>query len=127
MLSQVDAVVRHCDVSLNTEPIILAALSDAADDQKVIHEVVLMVELGDLREGLASTDVLEVAQLVVQLPGLTLAGIGTNLACQSGVVPDQRSEEHTSELQSLMRISYAVFCLKKKKKKQHRAHHKHTV
>src|SRR3546814_6565269 len=33
----------------------------------------------------------------------------------------RRSEEHTSELQSLMRISYAVFCLKKKKKK-----HKHT-
>src|SRR3546814_5297651 len=33
-----------------------------------------------------------------------------------------RSEEHTSELQSLMRISYAVFCLKKKNKK-----HKHTI
>src|SRR3546814_4174042 len=36
----------------------------------------------------------------------------------------QRSEEHTSELQSLMRISYAVFCLKKKKSKLHtRLHH----
>src|SRR3546814_4091335 len=34
------------------------------------------------------------------------------------VVPGDRSEEHTSELQSLMRISYAVFCLKKKKKTQ---------
>src|SRR3546814_3607245 len=34
-----------------------------------------------------------------------------------------RSEEHTSELQSLMRISYAVFCLKKKKKKQHKQTH----
>src|SRR3546814_4776598 len=33
------------------------------------------------------------------------------------VRPDYRSEEHTSELQSLMRISYAVFCLKKKKKR----------
>src|SRR3546814_967959 len=33
--------------------------------------------------------------------------------------PDQRSEEHTSELQSLMRISYAVFCLKTKNKKTH--------
>src|SRR3546814_3168915 len=33
-----------------------------------------------------------------------------------------RSEEHTSELQSLMRISYAVFCLKKKKKKTHYNH-----
>src|SRR3546814_5487679 len=33
--------------------------------------------------------------------------------------PEERSEEHTSEFQSLMRISYAVFCLKKKKKKKH--------
>src|SRR3546814_8778177 len=33
---------------------------------------------------------------------------------QSGKIPRCRSEEHTSELQSLMRISYAVFCLKKK-------------
>src|SRR3546814_7903805 len=33
-------------------------------------------------------------------------------------LPSARSEEHTSELQSLMRISYAVFCLKKKKKKK---------
>src|SRR3546814_7395931 len=36
---------------------------------------------------------------------------------QAMKVGDERSEEHTSELQSLMRISYAVFCLKKKKKK----------
>src|SRR3546814_7248172 len=37
----------------------------------------------------------------------------------------ERSEEHTSELQSLMRISYAVFCLKKKKKKHRRKHIQH--
>src|SRR3546814_5931343 len=36
--------------------------------------------------------------------------------------PPRRSEEHTSELQSLMRISYAVFCLKKKNKKQTKSH-----
>src|SRR3546814_8657723 len=36
-----------------------------------------------------------------------------------GAVVDERSEEHTSELQSLMRISYAVFCLKKKTEKRH--------
>src|SRR3546814_3880687 len=39
-------------------------------------------------------------------------------AIGSQYAPWRRSEEHTSELQSLMRISYAVFCLKKKKKKQ---------
>src|SRR3546814_8175952 len=37
----------------------------------------------------------------------------------AGAAPCRRSEEHTSELQSLMRISYAVFCLKKKNNKQH--------
>src|SRR3546814_6070078 len=37
-------------------------------------------------------------------------------ALEFGKRPQHRSEEHTSELQSLMRISYAVFCLKKKKK-----------
>src|SRR3546814_6666142 len=37
-----------------------------------------------------------------------------------------RSEEHTSELQSLMRISYAVFCLKKKKNTLHINHHLYT-
>src|SRR3546814_8523542 len=42
---------------------------------------------------------------------------GVGRAAQKGGVPErERSEEHTSELQSLMRISYAVFCLKKKKK-----------
>src|SRR3546814_2505109 len=45
---------------------------------------------------------------------------------QLGVTPvgDVRSEEHTSELQSLMRISYAVFCLKKKKKNQYQYKYK---
>src|SRR3546814_3233530 len=38
-------------------------------------------------------------------------------AGMAGDIADRRSEEHTSELQSLMRISYAVFCLKKKNKK----------
>src|SRR3546814_7187127 len=42
---------------------------------------------------------------------------------ETGLAAFDRSEEHTSELQSLMRISYAVFCLKKKKNKQTQSHH----
>src|SRR3546814_1864424 len=42
---------------------------------------------------------------------------GLESDAEQGDVQAQRSEEHTSELQSLMRISYAVFCLKKKKNK----------
>src|SRR3546814_10225755 len=45
-----------------------------------------------------------------------------NIVKRTRVISDMRSEEHTSELQSLMRISYAVFCLKKKKKKNTHKH-----
>src|SRR3546814_5314301 len=49
--------------------------------------------------------------------GLQAAGEQRHEGDGQGALAGQRSEEHTSELQSLMRISYAVFCLKKKKKK----------
>jgi len=98
MLSQVDAVVRACDVSLNTELDVLRALSAAAVRYERSHAVVLMVELGDLREGIAIDDVVDMARRVTRLPGLVLTGIGTNLACQSGVVPDQHKMDELSGL-----------------------------
>src|SRR3546814_2341708 len=58
------------------------------------------------------------------LPARQAAGEGRDCAERGGdplgSSRDWRSEEHTSELQSLMRISYAVFCLKKKKNKKHK-------
>ena len=98
MLSQVDPVVTDADVSLNTEPQVLAALSAAAVSRQKVHAVVLMVELGDLREGVAAADVVTMARVVRNLPGLDLAGLGTNLACQSGVVPDQVKMDELSAL-----------------------------
>src|SRR3546814_12069737 len=52
--------------------------------------------------------------LFVFLVGLVIGAVALVMILRT--VDHQRSEEHTSELQSLMRISYAVFCLKKKKK-----------
>lgn len=91
MLSQVDRVVRSADISLNSERAVLAALSDAAGREQRDHGVLLMVELGDLREGVLPSDLEPLARLVVALPHLVLRGIGTNLACQSGVAPDRHN------------------------------------
>src|SRR3546814_4424362 len=52
------------------------------------------------------------------LPWLKQVARDLRLWIVAGTLPLPRSEEHTSELQSLMRISYAVFCLKKKKNTQ---------
>src|SRR3546814_6105313 len=50
----------------------------------------------------------------------------TDIQFRKRRLPKKRSEEHTSELQSLMRISYAVFCLKKKKKYKNMITHQST-
>jgi predicted amino acid racemase len=98
MLSQADRVVRNADRSLNTEVGVLDALSEAALEQRTTHDVVLMVELGDLREGVAARDVVELAATMARRPGLRLVGLGTNLACQCGVVPDQQKMDELSRL-----------------------------
>src|SRR3546814_1994860 len=64
---------------------------------------------------------LVVARQRAQEPEALVGEVGRHgRGITSGDYRRSRSEEHTSELQSLMRISYAVFCLKKKKKKQHK-------
>ncbi len=108
MLSQVDAVVRCADLSLNTEGRVLDALSVAALSQGTTHAVVLMVELGDLREGIAAAEVVDLARTVTGRPGLVLAGLGTNLACQNGIVPDQTKMDELSKLVEQVEVACHV-------------------
>ena len=88
MLSQVNRVVRNADISFNTELSVVRRLSAAAEEAERSHGIVLMVELGDLREGILPEDLVSTAREVMRLPNLELTGIGTNLACHSGMTPD---------------------------------------
>ena len=88
MLSQVARVVRNADISFNTELVVIQKLSEAAQLAERTHGVVLMVELGDLREGILPDDLLEIVRQILPLPNIALRGIGTNLACLSGTTPD---------------------------------------
>ena len=98
MLSQADLVVQHADTSFNTELDVIDALSDAAVRAGRVHGIVLMVELGDLREGIMPRYLEGVAQRVLRFRNIELRGIGGNLACQSGVVPDPRNMAELSAL-----------------------------
>ncbi len=98
MVSQAALVVRDADVSLNTEATVIDSLAAAALNQGTTHAVVVMVELGDLREGVPVADVVDLCRRVVKTPGVELAGLGTNLACQSGVAPDQLKMDELSQL-----------------------------
>ena len=98
MLSQVNQVVRHCDTSFNTELDVLSALSAAATEAGKTHGVVLMVELGDLREGVMPGDLENTVRETLRFPNIALRGIGTNLACHSGVAPDAKNMAELSAL-----------------------------
>ncbi len=98
MVSQAALVVREADVSLNTEAAVIDSLAAAALIQGTTHSVVVMVELGDLREGVPVIDVVDLCRRIVRTSGIELAGLGTNLACQSGVAPDQLKMDELSQL-----------------------------
>src|SRR3546814_9193993 len=89
------------------------ALARTAQDAGYQAEMLRVVEAVNLRQKQTLLGKLSAA-FNDDLRGKTIAVWG--LAFKPNT--DDRSEEHTSELQSLMRISYAVFCLKKKKKSQ---------
>ena len=87
MPSEVDEVVRLCDMSLNSEVTTLELLNEAAAKQNKVHKVVIMADLGDLREGFWDKDeMVEVAAHVENdLANLHLAGVGTNLGCYGSI------------------------------------------
>lgn len=85
----IKSIVSYADVSFNTEFDTIKMLSDEALKQGKIHRVVIMVEMGDLREGVMGEDLLKFYGEVFELAGIVIIGIGANINCLSGVLPTQ--------------------------------------
>ena len=87
MIHEVDLVVQLSDCSLNSEITVIQKLADAAIKQNKIHDIILMVELGDLREGLLPEEALSTVKSINTLQGVRLKGLGGNFNCISGIEP----------------------------------------
>lgn len=96
-LSQAESVIQSVDISLNTEIETLKKLSYYAKAHHKIHPVIVMVELGDLREGILLSDLSQFIQQTLSLSHIKLVGIGCNLACYGGVKPDDKNMSELSE------------------------------
>lgn len=95
-LSEIADVVRYADISLNSEAIVLRALSQQAVLQGKIHQVLLMIDMGDLREGIWFENyqqLVDIIRLINRLPGLALYGVGTNFNCYGTVLPTVKNGE----------------------------------
>jgi ornithine racemase len=83
----VEDVVRYADISLNSSLKTIEALNQAAINQKKKHKVIIMLELGELREGVNRDDLFEFYEKVFKLSNIEVMGLGSNLGCMYGVEP----------------------------------------
>ncbi|OIP89738.1 MAG: hypothetical protein AUK55_13940 [Syntrophobacteraceae bacterium CG2_30_61_12] len=90
---QAESVTRYFRSSLNSEKDTIRALADAAERGSRVHGILLMVDIGDLREGVTPEQVLPMARFILELnsPFIEFLGLGATLACCSGTLPDEQN------------------------------------
>lgn len=98
MLSEIYHVVEYADVSLQSEIEVIQKISQTAVKKGKKHRIVLMVEMGDLREGMTTAELDEKIKEIQILQGIKIQGIGMNLACFGGVTPTNEKIQEFNRL-----------------------------
>lgn len=104
----IEKVIKYADVSFNTEIFTIKMLSEEAKKQNKIHKIIIMIEMGDLREGVLGEELLSFYEQVFSLPNIEIVGIGTNLNCLSGVMPTQDKLIQLSLYEQLIEAKFNV-------------------
>ncbi len=101
--------VEHADISLNSEIITIEALNYFAKKLNKVHGVILMIDLGDLREGIFDeTEVKKTVKEILKLENISLKGIGTNLTCYGGVIPTPDVLQKLVDYKNLIETEFEV-------------------
>ncbi len=82
-----DEVVQYADISLNSSLSTIKILNEAARKAKKTHQIIIMIELGELREGVQRSEIISFYEKVFELSNIEVIGIGSNLGCMYGVEP----------------------------------------
>lgn len=108
MLSEIPELVRYCDLSLNSEVETIKRISLECKKQQKIHKIILMADMGDLREGVWHGDISGTVDKIMGLEGIEIAGIGTNLTCYGGVIPSNKNLGLLSYIAEGLRKRYGL-------------------
>lgn len=85
----IKSIVKYADISFNTEYYTIKLLSEEAQRQGRKHKIMIIIETGELREGVMAEAFLDFYEKVFELPNIEVVGIGTNLSCLYGVLPNR--------------------------------------
>lgn len=90
MACEVEDVVKYADISFNSELSTICRLNEAAEKQGKVHNILLMLDLGDLREGIFFQDedlIMDTVAQILKWNHIHLYGVGVNLTCYGAVIP----------------------------------------
>jgi len=107
-LSQAENIVKNADISLNTEIETLKMLSYYAKVNNKTHQIIVMVELGDLREGILPRDLSQFFREALSLTHIEIIGIGCNLACYGGIIPNEKNMKELSDLAIILEKEFQI-------------------
>jgi len=110
--SRLPEVVQFSDIALVSDAGTIEQLSQVAVSMEKNYKVILMIDLGDLREGIWPDQTEQVLRRVIALPNIEVTGLGANLACYGGVIPTtekmQQLVDLRSEMESTLNVSLPV-------------------
>lgn len=99
-------LVRLASASLNTELEVIEAIDKEARKQNTVHRVVVMIELGDLREGILPETLIDYYDRLLNLKNVQVLGIGANVGCLSGTVPNQDQLTQLALYKQLLELKF---------------------
>lgn len=107
MQSEAEKIVSVSEISMQSQLSTVLLLNEAAKKLGVVHKVILMVDMGDLREGIFNTDrekIETVASAIASASNLELYGVGVNLTCYGGILPDENNLSGLAAIADSLRI-----------------------
>lgn len=108
MASEVDDLVMYADYSMNSELSTLKEIGKASWRKRTNHKVIVMVDLGDHREGIQPKNLDDFMAEAVLIKGIEVCGFGVNMTCFSGVIPEQETLAKLVSLSRAMEKKYQL-------------------
>lgn len=101
-------VIKYADISMNTDFRTIEMLSKEAKKQNVVHKIIIMIDLGELREGVMREDFVDFYSRVFHMENIEIVGLGTNLSCLYGVLPNNDKLIQLSLYKQLVETKFNV-------------------
>lgn len=108
MLTEVEEAVQYVDCSYQSEIEVIRAFDRASERIGKIHHIILMIEVGDLREGVLAEEAINMVSDILVCRNISLDGLGMNIGCLNGIMPSYDNAFEIVQLKDRILAEYQI-------------------